>query len=240
MQEVSKMMIDAKQYSGTQINELAANAHDAVIISDCCSQRYLGCGLDHQTLIIDGTPGNDLGALMNGARIILHGNAQEGLGNTMNDGEIIIHGHCGDTCAYSMRGGKIYIRDSVGVRCGIHMKEHDTKKPILIIGESAGEFLGEYMSGGLIVILNRLNEFEPLPASTAVGQHGGLILVRVADIDHNKYENLAKKEDIKLIEAYLHEFCEYFNEDVNMYLHSRYRVLKPAAKDPYADYYVKN
>lgn len=240
MQEVDKMMINAKKYNSTQINELASNAQDAVIISDCCSQRYLGCGFDHQTLIIDGTPGNDLGALMNGARIILHGNAQEGLGNTMNEGEIIIYGSCGDTCAYSMRGGKIYIRDSVGVRCGIHMKEHDTKKPVVIIGECAGEFLGEYMSGGLIVVLNRLNLSEPLPASSGIGQHGGLILVRVADNDHNKYENLAKKEDIKLIESYLQEFCEYFNEDVRMYLHSRYRVLRPASKDPYAGYYVKN
>lgn len=240
MQEVSKMMIDAKQYNSTQINELAAKAHDAVIISDCCSQRYLGCGLDHQTLVIDGTPGNDLGALMNGARIILHGNAQEGLGNTMNAGEIIIHGHCGDTCAYSMRGGKIYIRDSVGVRCGIHMKEHATQKPILIIGESAGEFLGEYMSGGLIVVLNRSNQIEPLPVSTGIGQHGGMILVRIADNDDHKYENLADKDDIKLIEPYLHEFCEYFNEDVKTYLRSRYRVLKPISKDPYAGYYIKN
>ncbi len=129
--EVRNMLIDAKKYNAAQINELAANSSDAVIISDCCAQRYLGCGLSHQTLLIDGTPGNDLGAMMNGAMIVLQGNAQEGLGNTMNAGTIVVHGHCGDLCAYSMRGGKIYVRDGAGVRCGIHMKEYKEHKPIL-------------------------------------------------------------------------------------------------------------
>ena len=78
---------------------------------------------------IYGTPGNDLGAFMNGPKLVIHGNAQDGCGNTMNDGQIIIHGHAGDVTGNSMRGGKIFVRDYVGYRVGIHMKEYQTQNP---------------------------------------------------------------------------------------------------------------
>jgi glutamate synthase domain-containing protein 3 len=102
---------------------------------------------------IFGTPGNDLGAFMNGPRIIVHGNAQDGCGNTMNEGEIIIHGHAGDIIGLSARGGKIFVREDVGYRAGIHMKEYQGKKPVLVIGGTAQDFLGEYMAGGVLILL---------------------------------------------------------------------------------------
>jgi glutamate synthase domain-containing protein 3 len=57
-----------------------------------------------QRLILEGTPGNDMAAFMNGLEIIVKGNSQDGTGNTMNDGRVIIHGHTGDTTGYAMRG----------------------------------------------------------------------------------------------------------------------------------------
>ena len=85
---------------------------------------------------------------MNGPKMIVHGNAQDGSGNTMNEGQIVIHGHAGDVTGNSMRGGKIFVRDYVGYRVGIHMKEYENKVPTIVIGETAGDFLAEYMAGG--------------------------------------------------------------------------------------------
>ena len=47
-----------------------------------------------------------------------------------------------------MRGGKIFVKDYVGYRVGIHMKEYQHKVPQIVIGETAGDFLAEYMAGG--------------------------------------------------------------------------------------------
>ncbi len=40
-------------------------------------------------------------------------------------------------------------------RGGIHMKQYQEKRPLLIVGGSARAFLGEYMAGGLILVLGR-------------------------------------------------------------------------------------
>lgn len=37
---------------------------------------------------IEGVPGEDLAAFMDGPRIIVHNNAQDGVGNTMNSGQV--------------------------------------------------------------------------------------------------------------------------------------------------------
>ena len=123
-------------------------------IHNVSGQRYIGTGIRLPVEIdIFGVAGNDLGAFLDGPSIRVHGHAQDGCGNTMNSGEIIIHGHAGDVVGLSSRGGKIFIRDSVGYRAGIHMKEYQDKKPVLVIGGAAQDFLGEYMAGGIIILL---------------------------------------------------------------------------------------
>lgn len=158
----------------------------------------------------------------------------------MNAGTIVVHGHCGDLCAYSMRGGKIYVRDGAGVRCGIHMKEYKEHKPILVVGETCGECLGEYMAGGLIIVLNRSNALKPYPLRCGIGQHGGLMLFRLADTDTTAYDHLATADELKMAAPYIEEFCAYFNESAEDYQKSRYIALRPAADDPYVGYYIKN
>jgi len=107
-------------------------------------QRYIGDGINETVKItINGTPGNDLAAFMNGPKIIVNANAQDGIANTMNAGEIIIHGNVGDIIGYGMRGGKLYIRGDAGYRVGIHMKEYKKQVPIIITGGTAGDFFGE-------------------------------------------------------------------------------------------------
>ena len=151
------------------------------VVQDVNGQRYLGCALDEgKTLEIHGTAGNDLACYLNGGKIVLYGNGQDALGNTMGGGEIIVHGHTGDALGYGMRDGQIYIRDNVCCRGGIHMKEFRRMKPVLVIGQNAGSFLGEYMSGGTIVLLGlNLKRGEKLFGThCASGMHGGKMFVR--------------------------------------------------------------
>ena len=112
-----------------RLREIVADGGSKIELQNVHGQRYIGTDLNKPVEIeIFGTPGNDLGAFMNGPRIIVHGNAQDGCGNTMNEGEIIVHGRAGDTVGLSARGGKIFIREDVGYRAGIHMKEYKGKE----------------------------------------------------------------------------------------------------------------
>ena len=56
------------------------------------SLRLFRYGLLHGVIEIHGTPGNGLGAYLDGAEIIVHGNAQDAVGDTANDGRIIVYG----------------------------------------------------------------------------------------------------------------------------------------------------
>ena len=165
----------------TRLREMASNGAQRIELHNVCGQRYIGTDLDKPlALEIFGTPGNDLGAFMDGSTIVVHGNAQDGCGNTMNDGEIVIHGHAGDIIGLSARGGKIFVREDVGYRAGIHMKEYQGRKPVLVIGGTAQDFLGEYMAGGVLILLGlNLGEGEHHRARfIGTGMHGGVIYLR--------------------------------------------------------------
>jgi len=162
-----------------QIRELAMKGEKAITVENVLGQRYIGGGLHHNAVItIHGTPGQDLGAFMNGPRIVVHGNAQDGVGNTMNNGVIVIHGKAGEIPGHSMRGGIIIIRDDAEYRAGIHMKEYEDQIPLIIIGGTVKDYCGEYMAGGRIVVLNRLNDNYPAGNDVGTGIHGGVIYIR--------------------------------------------------------------
>ena len=154
-------VIDAKNINYRDLNfkikqavSLSKNDNSVIVLENVIGQRYIGDGIKGRAVIkIYGTPGNDMAAFIDGPVIEVFGNGQDGIGNTMNSGKIIIHGDCGDIIGYSMRGGEIYIKGNVGWRSGIHMKSYLEKFPIIIIGGKAGNFLGEYMAGGVIIVL---------------------------------------------------------------------------------------
>ncbi|HVP25110.1 MAG TPA: hypothetical protein VMS81_03935, partial [Methanomicrobiales archaeon] len=128
--------IDARDLTYTRLNQLLRAAVAAgkkeIEIDHVLGQRFIADGLKGDVLItINGVPGGDLGMFMSGPTCIVHGNAEHAPGNTMDAGLIVIHGSAGDAVAHSMRGGKVYVRDDIGYRGGIHMKEYDTKRPIL-------------------------------------------------------------------------------------------------------------
>jgi glutamate synthase domain-containing protein 3 len=176
------VVIDAADLSYSELNRSLSQAVLAgqrnVEVRNVHGQRYIGTNLAGPACLeVFVTPGNDLGAFMDGPTIVIRGNAQDGCGNTMNDGQIVVHGRAGDITGLSARGGKIFIRDSVGYRVGIHMKEYEGKRPCLVVGGTAQDFLGEYMAGGVLVVLGlELQEGEPHRARfIGTGMHGGVI-----------------------------------------------------------------
>ena len=243
------LKIDA---TGILYRDLNAQLREAVLggvrrieLRNIYGQRYIGTNLNAPVEIdIFGTPGNDLGAFMDGPKITVHGNAQDGCGNTMNSGEIIVHGHAGDITGLSARGGKIFVRDDVGYRAGIHMKEYGDKKPILVIGGTAQDFFGEYMAGGVIILLGlNLNTGQHHKANfIGTGMHGGVIYLRGSVEEHQLGKEVGvtklEEKDHRILQQYVGEFAAHFDCDASAILEHEFSKLSPLFLRPYGRLYA--
>lgn len=232
--------------TGYQALNASIRAHNGdVFIDHCLGQRYIGAGQSKKTIIIDGTPGNALGAYLNGARIVVHGNAQDATGDTMNDGEIVIHGSTGDAAGYAMRGGAIYVRNDAGYRAGVHMKAYAEKSPVIVIGGKCGSFLGEYQAGGTILVLGiDVPDKEVIGYFCGTGMHGGKIFLRARQLYRPLPEQVhmerASKADLEMIQPYLKKFVALFNRPVPDDDGKDFFVLTPNSNNPYRQLYVQN
>jgi glutamate synthase domain-containing protein 3 len=229
----------------TLIREAVERGAKRIELRGVHGQRYVGTNLRASADIhIYGTPGNDLGAFMNGPRITVYGNAQDGCGNTMNEGEIIVHGHAGDITGLSARGGRIFVREGVGYRAGIHMKEYGEKKPALVIGGTAQDFLGEYMAGGIVVVLGiGLAEGEPHRANfVGTGMHGGVIYLRGRINDYQLGKEVSAirldKKDREALSGLIRQFAAHFDYDAGELLSGRFVKLVPLYLRPYGRLYA--
>ncbi len=243
--KVSLMIIDAKDKDFSVLNEeIWASSKDQKVVN-CLGQRFIAAGLRGRTLEIDGIPGNALGAYLNGAILIVQGNAQDAVGDTMDSGSIIIHGNVGDAVGYAMRGGEIYVAGNAGYRAGIHMKEYKEKKPVLVIGGRTGSFLGEYLAGGLIIVLGLHKDGKPIAGNfPCTGMHGGKIVFRgsLDDVPLPDRVNirLANDEDWEEIKPYISKFGKLFSIDVSRFAPRDFTVVIPDSQNPYKQMYVAN
>ncbi len=248
--ETATLEIDATGLHYRQLNTQLREAVNrdgipSIAIHNVYGQRYLGTDLHQPVEIhIHGTPGNDLGSFMDGPRIVVHGNAQDGCGNTMNEGEVIIHGRAGDVTGHSMRGGKIWVRDDVGYRVGIHMKAYQDKRPIIIIGGTAQHFLGEYMAGGVLMVLGlSLRPGEHHTASyIGTGMHGGTMYIRGELADHQLGKGVGRvpldEADEHLIADLVHRYAAHFDRDAAEILDGSFIKLVPLSLRPYGRLYA--
>jgi glutamate synthase domain-containing protein 3 len=225
------------------LRSICSKGAEKIEIRNVYGQRYIGTDLDAEAKIdIYGTPGNDMGVFMSGPKILVHGNAQDGCGNTMNEGKIVIHGQAGDLTGHSMRGGQIFVRDDVGYRVGIHMKEYKRKVPDIVIGGVAGDFLAEYMAGGVVLVLGlTLGECARCKARfVGTGMHGGVIYERGDILEVGKGTKLMEvgKRDIKVIESLVKEYCEYFGANYETVINAKFRKIVPVSKRPYGKLYA--
>lgn len=227
------------------LRKLVAQGVEQIEIHNVCGQRYIGTDLRRPVKIdIYGTPGNDLGAFMEGPRIVVHGNAQDGAGNTMNSGEIIIHGHAGDITGMAMRGGKILIKEDVGYRVGIHMKEYQDKIPVLVIGGTAQDFLGEYMAGGILIVLGLNLEGEQTHKANFIGtgMHGGAVYLRGSVKEHQLGKEVGvvepNEKDWALLDPLVGEFADHFGYQKEDILDGPFVKLVPLHLRPYGRLYA--
>lgn len=238
--------------SGMYYKELNKKIRDAVAagaediqLDNVNGQYFIGDGINKPVRItINGVPGNDLGAFMNGATIIVRDNAQDNIGNTMNAGKVVVHGHAGDVLGYGMRGGKLHIMKDVGYRVGIHMKSYNQNRPVLIAGGKAGDFFGEYMAGGVLVLLDMMSD-TPEKAkhgfSLGTGMHGGTIFVR-GGVDESRLSREVgvfelTVEDRSMLEEYLTDFCKDFGLKLKDVMKENFVKILPKSKRPYGNMY---
>lgn len=227
-----------------QIREAVRGGVGRIELLNVYGQRYIGTNVEGGVEIeITGTPGNDLAAFMNGPRIVVYGNVQDGCGNTMNEGEVVVRGHAGDIIGYSMRGGRIYIREGVGYRAGIHMKEYKEKKPLLVIGGSAQDFLGEYMAGGAILLLGLGLEGEHPRHKTrfmGTGMHGGVIYVRgeMEEVSPEVKHHTLTESDRNFVGGVVEDFAKHFDLEPNKILEGEFSKLTPLSSRPYGNIYA--
>lgn len=238
-------LLNAKALNHKSLNEQIKRLDGDIQLENVLGQRFIAAGLSQKKLDIYGTPGNALGAYLNGAVINVYGNAQDAVGDTMNAGQINVFGNIGDAPGYAMRGGKIYIKGDAGYRAGIHMKAYKEHIPVLMIGGKAGSFLGEYQAGGIIIVLGLSDDNRDIVANfPCTGMHGGKMFLRSRcegiHFPHQVTARPAKRSDLEEIKEYISEFCGVFKFDKKMILESDFTVITPDSKNPYKQMYVAN
>ena len=65
--------IEARELSFSQLNETIRRAGKECRICACQGQRFIAAGMSGKTLVIDGVPGNALGAYLGGGSITVNG-----------------------------------------------------------------------------------------------------------------------------------------------------------------------
>ena len=183
--------LDSSGVGFSEINEFLRKAYrsgsDIVRIDNVSGQRYLGIGFSTKQedgtrrrfkVELNGYPGNCLANLNDGVSYEVHGNVSDDLADTMHAGSVVIHGSARDVAGQTLQGGHIFVRGSVGNRAGIQMREYKQAKPFFVVGETADDYLGEYMAGGIMAILNLSGSDRPVGKFTATGLVGGTIYIR--------------------------------------------------------------
>jgi len=244
------MRIDAAQLHYRELNrrirEAAAAGETSFELANVNGHRYIADGLKGALDIdIQGVPGNDLGAFMDGPSVRVRGNAQDAVANTMNAGRIVIEGHAGDVLGYGMRGGELFVRGDVGYRVGIHMKAYRGRRPVLVAGGTAGDFLAEYMAGGMLIILG----LDRDPAAPLVGEwcgtgmHGGALYLRGEAASWRlAAQSVAVRpvndDDRDEMRPHLNAFCEAFSLDATALIEDDFIRVAPISHRPYSAKYA--
>lgn len=244
-------IIDAKGVHYKVLNEKIHECVNAgeknIFLKNVSGQRYIADNLkgDDIKINIEGIPGNDLSAFMNGPTVIVQNDGQDGIANTMNTGKVVIKGNIGDVASYGMRSGRLYVKGYAGYRIGIHMKGVSEQFPVVIIGRSAGSFFGEYMAGGILAVLglNKPKNEHILGNYVATGMHGGIIFIRNKDIKKSQLGLEVSifdvdEDDFNMLKPYLREYAADLNIELSEIFSRDFVKLIPVSKRPYGKLYV--
>ena len=243
--------IDATGVYFQQLNDAIraeiASGTKAISLRGVNGQRYIGTGLRAPGVRIEvlGTAGNDMAMFADGVEIEVFGNAQDGVGNTMSSGRVVVHGDAGDVLGYGMRGGRVYVKGDVGYRVGIHMKAYEKHIPVMVCGGKARDFFGEYMAGGMLVLLgmNARDEAQPIAGGfLGAGMHGGVMYVRGtvepwqcgAEVGITE----ASEEDMTELRPVIEDYAQAMGMDAAEILSVPFTRIAPMSHRPYAKLYA--
>ena len=182
---------------------------------------------------------------MDGPTVEVFGNAQDGVGNTMNSGKVIVHGGVGDVLGYGMRRGGIFVEGDVGYRAGIHMKADEGLAPVIVCGGKARDFFGEYMAGGLLVLLGMRLDVSTAPSSagTSAPACTAARSSSVAQVDDwccgsEVSKDLASDAEKAGLRPVLADYCRTFALDLDEVLSAPFTRIAPTGSRPYARLYT--
>jgi len=124
------------------------------------------------------------------------------------------------------------------------MKEYQGKKPVLVIGGTAQDFLGEYIAGGILMLLGlNLREGEYHKAEfIGTGMHGGFSYIRgnVEEYQPGKEGGVAELEenDYRILHQCVSECAARFSYDAEAILRRKFMKLFPRWLRPYGRLYA--
>jgi len=121
------------------------------------------------------------------------------------------------------------------------MKAYKDFFPVVIVGGGARDFLGEYMAGGLLVVLG-MNGGEIAGDFIGTGMHGGQMFLR-GEVDPRRLGREVKigevtREDTKLLKKHVGDFCSYFGFDLDEIFKKPFIKIYPYSHRPYGTIYA--
>ncbi len=195
-----------------------------ILATPAQGKRFVASGYHRgQAAVLQGPVGNAMAGGLQGGAVVVYGNVGDDACDSMLSGRVVVHGDARDVVGQAMQGGVVLVRGSVGNRAGLQMREYDDREasyrvegdsppagltpnhPALVVGGSADDHFGEYMAGGVALVLN-LNEgpggltVDGAP-ETCVGKHvgtgmvGGRIYIR-GQVDERRVGLTAEDDDI--------------------------------------------
>jgi len=114
------------------------------------------------------------------------------------------------------------------------------------VGGKAGDFFGEYMAGGILVLLNLWNDDRSIVGDyLATRMHGGVIYIR-GDVDpyimgKEVGQVEVSQEDEDLLKELLEDYCKDFSScalDPHGILQVPFTKLIPVSARPYGKVYA--
>ncbi len=273
--KIKKTVIDAepggRKLYHRELNELIREAvrdgFNWITLINVCGQRFIGAGIKEEvTIEVFGDAGLDLGVFSEGASIIVHGCSEYLLGNTLNGGELVVYGDSWDITGMGARDGRMFVLGDGGSRIGIHMKECEDKKPAIVYGGRVKQYCGEYMAGGVIVVLGldysnalrdkgkdlkrdnidpgKIVDFvgEIVQSDLGAGIHGGSIYVRgeVPDdvLGVHASRGVFDDGDKKILSPLLDRFSELFNTPTDLIWSKGFTKIVPISSRPFGKVYT--
>lgn len=194
--------LDFKAINARIVTALA-NGEREITFENVSGQRYSGIGSStlrggerHSfKVILRGYPGNCLANLNDGVDFEVFGNVSDDMADTMHGGSVVVHGNVRDVACQALQGGRTFIRGTAGNRLAIQMREYKHARPFVVLGETADDYLGEYMAGGVVVVLDLSGSGKPVLNYVGTGMVGGSIYVR-GRVEDSQIGLLPQREDV--------------------------------------------